>query len=136
MAVLKFLYYLLICGVKIQSRPLSEIIVFPNDNRYGNKSQSYLNLNHENEILPFYDAPKTFSFAERFVQQELENGEHFQGDIMLMQDQQDNFASGRLRMPKPLNTGLLGQSFRWPKDIKGYVIVPYHFQPHFCKNKH
>jgi hypothetical protein len=70
-----------------------------------------------------------------------EEGEYFQGDIILTEDQrkylfdeesEDDESDSALVSNR---TGVKDLRFRWPKDSKGQVIVPYTFDPKakFCE---
>jgi hypothetical protein len=112
----------------VNCRPIDKIL-FPIENPI-----SYLNLHNENDILPFYELPNLKTSTRINLEEYLEEGKFFQGDIVLMDDQKEIFEfNGRHNdgIVKSLQTGILNESYRWPKDMKGYVIVPYRIAEYF-----
>lgn len=67
------------------------------------------------------------------IQKELENGEFFQGDIILHGDQMDlvmshkNFTENEDNIPT--RTGLINEQYRWPKNNLGQAVIPYVIDP-------
>jgi hypothetical protein len=63
------------------------------------------------------------------TQSRFELGNHFQGDIRLSQEQEDellNPSSSELRSTD-IRTGKLHFRYRWPKNSEGFVNIPYKF---------
>lgn len=60
-------------------------------------------------------------------------GNKFQGDIKLTKEQEDALKGGSEGAAP--NTGWTHESFRWPKNAQGQVIMPYTINPSagFCK---
>ena len=88
-------------------------------------NQLYL-LNDSN-ILASDNMTLEFLFDEKGFKS-LEDGEHFQGDMMLLEEQLNTLndtsdMSGR--------TGIIGDKYRWPKNNGGKVIVPYEISDQF-----
>lgn len=56
-----------------------------------------------------------------------EQGSFFQGDIDLEPDQEEALFSNdtEVSLDESTRTGLLAQHYRWPKNSKGQVVVPY-----------
>lgn len=52
------------------------------------------------------------------------NKEYFQGDMKLTEHQKMRLKSG-YEKPGQFGTGLILETTRWPKDILGFVRVPY-----------
>ena len=55
----------------------------------------------------------------------LEEGNHFQGDVV-MSEQQLNYMRSLKKLPK---SGLLNSRYRWIKNSLGQVKIPYYFEP-------
>lgn len=56
----------------------------------------------------------------------LGNIETYQGDIILTKKQEQDVKTS-------LRTGIIEESYRWPKNNVGKVIVPYEISPDYCK---
>lgn len=65
--------------------------------------------------------------------QQLENGKFFQGDILLLPDQEEFLNANLTDDDFPTRTGLISESYRWPKNRNGKVIVPYVLSDEYCK---
>lgn len=116
----KFLFG--VCIVKLViAKPVNDAILFRDDD----ESQSYLNLNDENQILPSKDKTRLLPDTNEIVQKELENGEFFQGDIVLLPDQKEYLSTNLSDSTVPVRTGWLDEYYRWPKNDQGYVLLPY-----------
>ncbi|CRL02609.1 CLUMA_CG015841, isoform A [Clunio marinus] len=92
--------------------------------RKAKRDDNSLDAEIREQILPPADGVNSLEITSKNVKKELENGGLFQGDIKLLNEQKE-FLS-----PSPGNfisrTGLLNEYYRWPKDKKGHVIVPYY----------
>jgi hypothetical protein len=93
----------------------------------------------EDQLLTRDDTVLTsrFSEDEEFLQ-DLENGKMFQGDIILSPEQQDllkNTPRNEEEEDVPTRTGLISEEYRWPKDARGLVYMPYEIDPSsdYCK---
>lgn len=88
-------------------------------------------LYDENQLLPI-DQSKQLNDASD-ADEHFEHGSFFQGDIVLVQDQKDYLLSNNSNTPT--RTGWIDESYRWPKDNDGYVILPYEIskQAGYCK---
>jgi hypothetical protein len=126
----KFLFVLFFVTI-IESKPQGDSILFRDDD----EPQSYLSLNDEKQILPSNDAVRLVPDDNEIVQKESENGEFFQGDIVLLPEQKEYLTASKSGVPT--RTGWLDEYYRWPKDNDGYVILPYTLaaKSKFCKNK-
>lgn len=57
---------------------------------------------------------------------DLESGQNFQGDIILLPDQKEIFFANETEDGNfTLRTGLLLESHRWPKNQHKFVVVPF-----------
>lgn len=116
----------------ITAKPYDDKIIFRDDD-----VDEEVRLEDENQILPSNDDLKQLGDAgNEIVQQQLENGNFYQGDIVLLQDQKDYlFATNADNSSVPTRTGWIHEFYRWPKDKSGNVMVPYVISPKakFCK---
>jgi hypothetical protein len=113
-----FLLFLLILVGKVNSKPIDEEIYF----KHNNEPINYLDLNDENQILPHSESSRLILDNSEIVKTELENGKFFQGDIVLQQKQKEAIDKNSSVESR---TGWLDEYYRWPKDEKGFVIMPY-----------
>lgn len=76
-----------------------------------------------NPGLKTIEAPKS---EELVINPQLENGKFFQGDMILQPDQME-FLKSNVTDKESLasRTGVLHETYRWPKDKSGHVIVAY-----------
>ena len=108
----------------IDGRSISDKIFFPNENL-----PSYLNLNGENEILPFNEKEPASVLSQRFlIDKNLENGKHFQGDILMKNNHNDHII--KIGDSKIFRTGILHEYYRWPKT-QNFVIVPFFIDSYY-----
>lgn len=67
------------------------------------------------------------------IVKELENGQFYQGDIILHGDQKDLVNSHKNFTENPDNipsrTGLINEQYRWPKNYEGFAVIPYEIDP-------
>lgn len=89
--------------------------------------ETIFTLETEKQILPSNDDLKALAAADVTVKVQLESGKLFQGDIKLVQEQKDYFLVNDGSVPP--RTGWIDEHYRWPKDSKGKVIVPYYIDP-------
>lgn len=81
---------------------------------------------------PVYDAAEDINeiqeaneeLVEQSSRSDLEYGDHFEGDMIIPQDEEENIRSGRY--------GLVATKYRWPKS-GGYVRVPYTINAGYSK---
>lgn len=114
---------------------VSHVLTWPANNdflfREDDDSVRLVTLEEEGQILPS-DQPKLIPDASEAIDQHLEHGSLFQGDIHLVQDQKEYYLA-----PKgtPVRTGWIDESYRWPKDKLGRAILTYYLSPksQFCK---
>lgn len=121
----------LVLIVQINAKPPNDRIIF----RDQDEPEDVVGLADENQILPSEEG-KLIADENEIVEQHLENGNFFQGDIVLVQDQKDyllanDTGDGSL----PTRTGWIDEFYRWPKDKHGNVILPYHVSSKsgYCK---
>ncbi|XP_070494003.1 hatching enzyme 1.2-like [Chironomus tepperi] len=96
-------------------------IVFPDDNRLDRMSGK-LNLDKRTQL----DDPNLLKSENTIEDTEedskFEHGNHFQGDIVLLEDQKKFLNNTDLVGTR---TGLIWEKYRWPKNRNGRVVVPY-----------
>lgn len=59
--------------------------------------------------------------------------EKYQGDILLTPEQKESLEKPEIEGFLDTRTGLLDESFRWPKDNDGSVIVPFAISDDYSK---
>ncbi|KAG5668445.1 hypothetical protein PVAND_016385 [Polypedilum vanderplanki] len=130
---MKFLILTILISI-ISAIPFDDRIIFRDeDEEQVNDSAADLNFDQlrllndpSSKILKSLNDSKEFIRDEKELQK-LENGQFYQGDIVLLPDQEeilnqplpadnDNF---------PTRTGLISEYYRWPRNRDGKVIVPY-----------
>lgn len=89
------------------------------DDDYGG---NVLKIEDDNELLPSTQA-KSIGSERETVDMKLMNGEYFQGDIKLNDDQK-NIVNSNDTLPS--RTGVIDEFYRWPKSDRGFVLVPYY----------
>lgn len=93
----------------------------------------------DDQILKKDDTVLTSRFSEdEEFYQDLENGNMYQGDIILLPEQRDlvkNTPRSDADDDIPTRTGLISEEYRWPKDAQGNVQMPYEIDPssQYCK---
>lgn len=113
-----FSLLIIIClALAVIARPSGDSFVFRDDEDVG-----------DNQILPSVDDLKSIGVSDEVVKLELENGQFFQGDIKLVQDQKDYYLA-KPNGSVPTRTGWIDEYYRWPKDKDGYVILPFYLAP-------
>lgn len=111
---------MLICGAFLVCLLTANIAAKPID-------QTPFTLEDENQLLPSIESRFTFEDDEVDVfKQASESGKFFQGDIKLIKEQRDYLLDNN---SLPTRTGWIDESYRWPKDNSGHVIVPYYINP-------
>lgn len=125
------IYFLLFFVTKISSFPVpDDRIIFRDDDdvRVDDSVDDIrfdqLRLLTDSNLLKSDNSTKEFLYDER-AEQKLENGVFYQGDIILQQDQIDVLKYPDDDDPFGTRTGLISENYRWPKNQKGKVIVPY-----------
>lgn len=116
----------LVIAYKVSARPSNDF-VFRDETEY-EPDLPPLTLEEENQILPS-DRTKLLGGENEIVEQRLENGKFFQGDIVLVQDQKEYLLANESGSSVPTRTGWIDEFYRWPKDSNGYVILPYYVAP-------
>ncbi|XP_070493984.1 low choriolytic enzyme-like [Chironomus tepperi] len=128
------LYFLLFIVSKITSLPVpDDRIVFRDDDDYlvddsadDIRLDQYERLLTDSNLLKSDNTTKEFLYDEKVPATRLENGQFYQGDIILVQEQLDI-----LKYPDDdddpfgTRTGVISENYRWPKNKEGKVIVPY-----------
>ena len=135
-----FLYFLLSFVTKIFSFPLpDDRIIFRDDDYDGRVDDSVddirfdqTRLLSDSNLLKSDNLTREFLYDER-AQQKFENGQFFQGDIILQQEQIDILKYPDDDDPFGTRTGVLSENYRWPKNKNGKVIVPYEFSSDYSK---
>lgn len=83
-------------------------------------------LKSENTTEEFFNAKEADS--------KFEHGNHFQGDIVLLEEQRKFLNSSEIAKDDlGARTGLIWEGYRWPKNKYGRVVVPYEISNVFCK---
>lgn len=114
---------------EISAKPQNDRIVFRDQDEPDND----VRLEDENQILPS-EGGKLIVDDSEIVEQHLEHGNFFQGDIVLVQDQKEYLLAND-SSEFPIRTGWVDEYYRWPKDNDGNVIMPYHIasESGYCK---
>lgn len=100
--------------------PRDEIIFRDDDD--DDDSVNVLKIEDDNELLPSTQA-KSIGSGRESVDPKLMNGEYFQGDIKLNEEQMKTVLSNN---SVPSRTGIIDEFYRWPKSERGFVLVPYY----------
>lgn len=124
---------------KIECKPIdrSDSIYFPGDHlpSASHKFQSRI-LEPTQIVTNFNPGLKTIKISKKeelVVKPALENGKFFQGDMILQPDQMEFLKSNVTdKASLRTRTGLLHETYRWPKNKAGrvsvaYEIADYHF---------
>jgi len=107
---------------EVSAKPTNDFVFRDDD---VNDNQPPITLEEENQILPS-DKTKLLGGENEIVEQHLENGRFFQGDIVLIQEQKHFLLSND---STPTRTGWIDEYYRWPKDKHGNAIMPYYVDP-------
>jgi hypothetical protein len=91
-----------------------------------------LNLIDDVNILKSDNLTSEFLFDEE-AQQKLENGQFYQGDIVLMEDQLEILKAPDDVSQIGTRTGILSEYYRWPKNRYGKVVVPFVLSNQYSK---
>lgn len=110
--------------LRVNAKPATNDFLFREDE--DDPNLPLLTLEDENQILPS-EKSKLRGGENEIVQQQLENGKFFQGDIVLVQDQKDYLLVNDSSVPT--RTGWIDEFYRWPKDKSGNAILPYYVEP-------
>lgn len=136
-----FIAFLIIGVSLIVGHPIyKDRIVYPDDkqlkeiaSRFGNIEADSKSLLDDPNLLKSENATDEL-LIDKFADTKLENGNYFQGDMMLTEDQRNMIntlepgpgqAESDEDDPLGTRTGLIWAGFRWPKNSKGTVTVPY-----------
>lgn len=103
------------------AKPAGDQIIFRDED---DTDDPPFTLEEENEV--FIPAKTRLDGEENeVVAQRLEHGKFFQGDIKLVQDQMEYLLANDSDSSVPTRTGWIDEFYRWPKDDRGNVIMPY-----------
>ena len=139
---MKILVFLIISMNYISSMPIDyDQIIFPDDNRFDKIIRKIEELKFDRTSL--LDDPnllKSENTTEEFLidkeaDSKFEHGNHFQGDIVLLDDQKqflNSSASGKSG-DIGARTGLIWEGYRWPKNTNGRATIPYEISNVFGK---
>lgn len=120
MALKTFLIILAVATATL-AKPASDIITFRDED---DVDDTALTLEDENQV--FIPAKTRLDGEENeVVAQRLEHGKFFQGDIKLVQDQKEYLLANNSDGSVPTRTGWIDEYYRWPKDERGNVVMPY-----------
>lgn len=120
MALKSFLIILALAAMA-SAKPAGDQIVFRDED---DTDETLLTLEDENQV--FIPAKTRLDGEENeVIAQRLEHGKFFQGDIKLVQDQKDYLLANNSDGSVPTRTGWIDEYYRWPKDERGNVIMPY-----------
>ena len=117
-------------------------IIFPDDNRLEKiigrieelKSERISLINDPN-LLKSENTSEEF-LIDNSADSKFEHGNHFQGDIVLLDEQKIFLNSSRnLQDDVGARTGLIWEGYRWPKNKHGRVTIPYEISSVFSKCK-
>jgi hypothetical protein len=125
-SVMKFFIISLSFGMQIDASPVNSSIVIINIDESLKTSPFY----SSNQVLPIIQPEFLPSSVDEIAEQSLENGDHFEGDMVLTPEQTEY-----LNDTVSSRTGRLSEFYRWPKDSNGHVKVPYTVSEtdDFCK---
>lgn len=104
-------------AVSNQAKPVNDFVFRDDDD----VDVPALGLFDENQLL--LDQTKQLNDPNENVNEGLEHGKYFQGDIVLVQDQKEYLLSNSSNFPT--RTGWIDESYRWPKDSNGDVLLPF-----------
>lgn len=123
---LKSFVLLLVFSTLAVAKPSGDQIVFRDEEDSDSGAGELLKLEDEKQILPSEQTRLIGSEAESVVLK-LENGKYYQGDIVLVQEQKEYLLANDSDLPT--RTGWIDEAYRWPKDNRGNVILPYYVSP-------
>jgi len=138
---MRFLIFIqLIFVSKIESFPIdNDQIIFRDgdevaevENKRNNVHLNQLRLLEDLNLLKSDNLTTEFLFDEE-AQQKLENGQFYQGDIVLMEDQLETLKAPEDDSQFGSRTGILSEYYRWPKNRYGTVIVPFVISKEYSK---
>lgn len=129
----KILLLLQVLGVPLSSAwpvPQSDRFYFPDEVSSGGEENLDSRILEPKQkvrsFMPEIAKAATGGNDELIVNPELENGKHFQGDMILQPDQEEFFkANVSDKDILASRTGILHESYRWPKDRQGHVNVAF-----------
>lgn len=125
---------------KIESFPIdNDQIIFRDgdevvevENKRNNAHLNQLRLLEDLNLLKSDNLTTEFLFDEE-AQQKLENGQFYQGDIVLMEDQLEILKALEDDSQFGSRTGILSEYYRWPKNRYGTVVVPFVISKEYSK---
>jgi len=136
------IFLTLVCISELSGLPINnDRIIYPDELDLDKIADEIGNLKIDQKSL--FDDLNLLRFESITEEEEeeqdakLEYGNHFQGDIILEEDQMELLKT----VPKDgeddeefgKRTGLLWQGYRWTKDADGDVIMPYVIANHYSK---
>jgi len=138
---MKIIVFLFISTNLISSFPIDyDQIIFPDDNKLEkifNKVEELKfdrkNLLDDTNLLKSENTTEEF-FYDKEADSKFEQGNHFQGDIVLLDDQRKYLhnTKGDDSDSFGTRTGLIWEGYRWPKNKYGRVTIPYEISNVFC----
>ena len=130
-------YFLILCIIsEISSIPIYDSrIIYPDefsniqiDNRIDDTELDQINLLNDPNILKPANSTTTLAKQHQERHKNPENGNFFQGDIVLMDEELNSFNDS-----SKARTGLSSILKRWPKNLYGKVVIPFTMSDDFCK---
>jgi hypothetical protein len=118
---------------RVNNRPRPPVPIEPeiNDNPNDIQIDHYSLLTEPNSKILRSDNQTREEIIQEQNQQNLENGEHFEGDIVLLPEQQELLNSND---DSPMETGLSWEQYRWPRARNGKPTVPYEISSVYCES--
>jgi hypothetical protein len=131
--------FLIFCISLISGQPIDDYrIIYPDYEkideivgRFGDLKADPKSLLDDPNLLRSGKITEDF-LIDKDADTKLENGNYYQGDIILQEDQIEMI--NRIKIDDGTDvdddtfgtrTGLIWAAYRWPKDSKGSVVVPY-----------
>jgi len=134
-----------VCISELTGIPISDDrVVYPDDlnldkvvDKIGDFKTNQRSLFDDPNLLKIGNTAEDFLINEDDHDAKLEYQEHYQGDIILDDDQKEllniEAKKGEDGEEFGKRTGLLWQGYRWPKDKDGDVNVPYVIEDQYSK---
>lgn len=116
-----FLCFLIATVARVMSNPVNLDEVIDADKEFTDKE---LKLDQVQLLSRFSDSQDDPNFDKY---------EKYQGDILLTPEQKESLEKPEIEGFLDTRTGLLDESFRWPKDNDGSVIVPFAISDDYSK---
>lgn len=135
-----FVTFIFVCMSVTFGLPIDDYrITFPDNHkirkiigRFGDFKTDQKRILDDPNLLKSENITKEL-FIDEEADTKLENGNYYQGDIILHQDQVEIINRIEIRADNNndendslgARTGIIWAAYRWPKDSKGTVTVPY-----------